>query len=612
MSLFDTDVAPAVAEARLLHPSPNGFFTVGRKVGGADGAWKEEHFALSSLDAVSASLRGRDDTYISQASFATKLRRSFNTKSIRCVFVDLDAYDESGPQEIEAQAASVIERARSLGLPKPSYIASSGRGLYAKWMFEAPVNATLLPQWKLLQKKLVSAYLDMGSDTKVVDPARVLRLQETINTKSGRAVSLVDQGQLHSFSDLFRATAELEILKRSKDGSIVRASDSVVRRGVRLRSQDLLTDEALTDLDGLRLFSEQRSPVMMQRMSQQSLAWCRFLDLRDLAIARGGIHKGSRDMMLFWMTNFLAQAGVVTPQNFWAEVKSLLMSFPTGRDFNPLADGSLATLQRRVEAFAKGEKVICDGVAYDAVYTPRNDTLLNLLQISGEEEQGMRTIISSQEKLRRADILVPGRAERRQERQDMRSAAVAMAAQGMTPAAIARELGRDRSTIGRWLTPVQNVGAPYVETRGRRRRPAHGPIRIRLTGRGPVVVGGPPSGVGQKPAAPGQFTPAELASRVKRRQQKPHLAGTSCAWDVERLSSWLQARRARQAQERELEPEDCMKAAANEQVTHAAARLTTQLFARLREASLHTATRISLSDPASLSSNPTTGPPSHS
>lgn len=610
MSIFDTDVAPAVAEARLLHPQDHGFFTVAAV--GANGRWQEDHFPMSRLDAVAASVKGRPDTYISQASFATRLRKGFNTKSLRCAFVDIDTYNVQGNDSPEALASRVIDRAREMGVPDPSYIAHSGRGLYAKWVFDDPVNAGLMPTWRLLQKKLVSAYLPMGADAKVIDPARVLRLQETINSKSGSEVGLLHQGQTHSFAELFRQAEPLEILKREKDGRIVKARSTVVRKGKVLSAGDLATDEGLTDLDGLSLYAAQREPAMMARMGLQSLNWSRFLDLRDLVIQRGGIRRGSRDIFLFWMVAFLAQARIIEPNNFWAEVHALLASFPVGRDFNPAQDGSLSTLLERIKSQAKGQKCFYDGQSYNAIYTPSNDTLLNMLDISVEEEGGLRTIISDSEKLKRADAKVPGRAERRFERQEAREAAVELQAQGLTYSEIARTLGKNRSTIRCWLTPDPAAGRPFVETRGRRRRGSHGHhnhAKVLLTGNGPVCVKpGAPAEPAHAPGSPRPMSAEELKARTKIRAQKSHLCKSRAAWTPHQIRSWLDERNLC-LHRRSIARSDCIEQASEESISAQADQMVAELMEHLRRSSLRTTEQISISCSGSLSSNPTTGPP---
>lgn len=600
MSIFDTDVAPAVAEARLLHPQDHGFFTVA-SVGG-DGRWKEGHFHMSKLDAVAASLRGNHDTYISQASFATKLRRGFNTKSLRCAFVDLDTYNRPGNESPQALAEQVIQRAMEAGIPGPSYIASSGRGLYAKWVFDNPVNAGLLPNWKLMQKKLVSTYLPMGADPKVIDATRVLRLQETINRKNDQAVELLYQDRTHTFSDLYRQTEHLEILKRTREGKIVKAHAQKDKQ----HRTETLGDEGLTDLDGLGLYTDLREPAMMARNTLQSLNWARFLDLRDLVIQRGGIRRGTRDNVLFWMVSFLAQARIITPTNFWAEVQALLASFPVSRDFNPLQDGSLTTLFERIKSQFNGDKCFHDGQLHSPIYTPANDTLINMLEIEPEEEAALRTIISASEKTKRADAKAPGRSERRSLRCEAREAAVELQAQGLTNSEIARTLGKNRSTIGRWLTPDAAAGRPYVETRGRRRRPRKTHITTRLTGNGPVRVSDIQAVETHHPA--GSFSPEEIRARTKIRKQKRHLCTTRKIWSTEQLHQWLDEQNMC-VQRRSQHRSQCTAKASDEQIEAQADQLVADLMERLMRSANKPAAVISNSGPGYLSSSPKTGPP---
>jgi hypothetical protein len=608
--LFDTRLTPAVAEAKLLHPGAAGYFTVCRRE--RDGSWREKHMAMSTLEQTAMSLRSQHDCYISQASFATKLRRSSNTRALSSSFLDLDTYNVGGMGKDEA-VEKILQRAEQSGLPAPSYIASSGRGYYAKWLYSNSITDSLLPQWKLMQKRINSAFIDMGSDAKVCDPARVLRLQETINSKSGTAVKLLQQSEHYNFQELFLQTSELPILKKRKDGTIIKLSDAVVHQGVRRTSRDLSTDAALTDLQGLGLYSESRTPVMLSRRSTQSLAWCRFLDLRDLVISRGGIHQGSRDITLFWMVNFLAQANVIEPGNFWDEVTDLVKSFPTSSDFQPLSDGSLGSVLERVQMHARGETVTLDGKAYSPIYTPRNDTLINIFGITSDEEQNLRTIISGDEKLRRADAKVPGRQERRQCRNEERAVAVSLAAQGKTTQEIAQELGKDRTTVWRWLKPDVREGRPYIENRGRSRNPHKGQ-RYRITGRGvidqdgvihpfgkpipskrlPAQDANPPAPLSHPPEIPPidqpqqraevihvpgaadqpakapirntlnaleslqdlagptakrrALTMEELRDRMRVRRAPPHRASNFVPWTAQRVIEWLELRRARQAE----------------------------------------------------------------
>jgi DNA-directed RNA polymerase specialized sigma24 family protein len=114
----------------------------------------------------------------------------------------------------------------------------------------------------------------------------------------------------------------------------------------------------------------------------------------------------------------------------------------------------LMTLYAKAKAFEAGEQVEFGGKQFAPLYTPRNDTLINLFRITDDEQRKLRTIISRdvaaerhrkrEEKRRRA-----AGAKAHSSEQD-RAAARLMRAQGMSLRAIAAELGVSKSTVSDW------------------------------------------------------------------------------------------------------------------------------------------------------------------
>lgn len=438
----------AVAEARLLHPDRESYFTVAqRHAPTAKGkTWSERGYSVSSLEQVLGAVRDIPDLYVSQASFISKRRGNATAKSIACSFVDLDCY-KLGIVPDDATVHAILKQASACGLPEPSYVMSSGRGLYAKWLFDAPLSGVLIPHWKHLQDVLGHVFLAFGSDANARDLARVLRASSTLNSKNSEQVRVIYQsGVVHRFVDLAAVAAQIDV------GEFLQSSKQAARQ-IRVKQDALVT--LPSDLGALVDYSMTREPILMKMFSRQSLNWTRFTDLRDLMMRRNGAARGSRDVFLFWMVATLASSGVIDGENFWPEVQNLLRGFPVSRDFDPMTDGSLETLRSRVESHARGEKVEFKGAKYSPIYTPSNDYLIDVLNITDDEQKQLQTIISSTEKQRRSDLKVPGRAERRVERLESRVMAVQLKDAGLSMTAIAEKIGVNKSTVSRWLAPAE-------------------------------------------------------------------------------------------------------------------------------------------------------------
>lgn len=438
----------AIAEARLLHPTREGFFTVAqRHAPKANGqVWSESSYAMSSLEQILGAVQNVPDLFISQASFATKRRGNAMVKEIGCSFADLDCY-KLGIIPDDATVMAILKQSADAGMPEPSYVMSSGRGLYAKWIFDQPVSGALLPHWQKLQNVLGHLFLAFGADANARDLSRVLRASSTTNSKNGETVRVIHQsGKRYRFIDLAAQAAQI------KTDEFIQSTKNVQRR-IRVQQDSLITIPA--DLPALINYSATREPAMMERFGRQSLNWTRFIDLRDLMIRRGGASQGCRDVFLFWMTATLASADVIDPNNFWGEVGNLLSGFPLTKDFDPLHDGSLESLRSRIERHSRGEKIAFDGNKVSPIYTPSNDYLINVLNITDEEQEQLKTIISSEEKRRRSDLKNKGRSERRVERTESRIMAVQLQREGLSTTEISEKIGVHRTTVGRWLAPTE-------------------------------------------------------------------------------------------------------------------------------------------------------------
>lgn len=302
------------------------------------------------------------DTWITQATFTAANRRAVNVRDVGLLFADLDTYRTPGlaDKTPEEQAALLAIYCRQEGLPAPSIVLFSGRGLQAKWLLVEAVEPAGLTEWNHVQLALVRLLEPFSADVAARDVSRVLRLDRTINAKNGERCRVVWTASgiegcpaRYDFTDLWavlgdRVTAEKPREERRK------AADRHVL--------------ALPPTINLR-----------------RLNWYRLYDLRDLWSLRGGVPEGFRELTLFWQLNFLLWAEPGAVGDVWKEAQALAAQIAPGEHF--YEPSGLSTVYRRAQE--------------QRLYTPRNTYLLDLFQIEPEEERSLRTIISRREKYRR-------------------------------------------------------------------------------------------------------------------------------------------------------------------------------------------------------------------
>ncbi|HQT51697.1 MULTISPECIES: hypothetical protein [unclassified Acidovorax] len=169
--------------------------------------------------------------------------------------------------------------------------------------------------------------------------------------------------------------------------------------------------------------------------------------MRALAALRGGVREGERMQHLFWQLNFLLLSGATHSGQMYHEAAAL------AREIDPAwgyRTAELMTLYAKAKAYEAGERVTFAGRDYAPLYTPKNDSLISLFQITDDEQRKLRTIISTdaaKERARERDE-VRRRAAGAVTRQDYQGAAAAKAAQaralragGLTVRAIAERMG---------------------------------------------------------------------------------------------------------------------------------------------------------------------------
>lgn len=334
-------------------------------------------YPLRELAQVIDSLDPNFDTWISQGEFKGFNRRVVNLLRTGVIFADLDYYHTPFKNyDPEAMAWAVVQRCHDEGLPIPSVVLFSGRGLQVKWLLDEPIPGQALPRWNAVQKTLGKALSDMGADPSARDASRVLRLVGTVNTKTNEFTRVVYvNGSMHS------PTAY---------------------------SFDQFADDVLPHTrEEIESFREKRRQFKLihgnkadtlKSLSGNQLAWHRLKDLQKLSELRNGFKEGERMTALLWQMNFAFLSGQIHPSQSWYEAKTLAAGIdPTWS----LPLGDLSTLYSKAKAHQQGKRIEYNGREYSPLYTPKNQTLIEIFKVTPDEERQLRTIVSESESLRR-------------------------------------------------------------------------------------------------------------------------------------------------------------------------------------------------------------------
>lgn len=385
------------------------------------------------------------DTWMSQAEFIRPNRRVVNLSRLGLLFADLDTYriHALAGRDPEKLAASVLYFCAEEGVPAPSMLIYSGRGIQAKWLLEGTIPRQALPRWNACQRYLVDRLAHIGADPMAKDASRVLRTVETVNSKSGEVCRVVHvtngiDGQPIRYNFEYMAEALLP------------AARWKIEQQRQEQSQQRATKKLFLLVPGGKADN-------LRGFSGRQLAWDRLEDLRKLAELRGGVVEGQRMQHLFWRLNFLLLSGATNSKQMYHEAAAL------ARELDPQWSSrskELMTLFSKAKAYEAGEKVSFGGKEYAPLYTPKNDTLINLFRITPEEQQQLKTVVSQAEA-----------AERHRKREEGRRRAAgaidretyletangklakaqALRAEGLSVRAIAKRMGVSVMAVSRYI-----------------------------------------------------------------------------------------------------------------------------------------------------------------
>ena len=195
-----------------LNNSSEGFiFKCQKKYHHGEEIFLSDYYRKDQL--IGQSFADKNDTYISLNTFHNSKNTHKPERKVSCVkrlnalYVDIDCYKEGMRNDIVLK--DLEERVFGSELPYPTFVIDSGRGLYLIWKFSKSEDKNALPRWSRTQDYLINALSRYGADSACRDAARVFRVPNTINSKSGTRVTILRYYEKEY--TLYQIMKELEI-----------------------------------------------------------------------------------------------------------------------------------------------------------------------------------------------------------------------------------------------------------------------------------------------------------------------------------------------------------------------------------------------------------------
>ena len=319
-----------------------------------ENGYSQWHYKYAELREVD--LTG-ENIYITLNTFYKPYRRLECIKELNALFIDLDYYKTKFTKEqiimnLEGNYFNKI-------IPATNYILDSGRGLALIWLINK-VPSQALPLWKAIEEYLYNQLKEFGADRQALDATRILRVPGSINSKSKTVVSIIDEYDY--IYDLREIQKEFlpELKPKEK------------RKG--------------------------RPKKINYVYRERSLYYARIHDITKLCELREYDLRGHREIILFLYRYYLCSFTEDTKKALEdvLELNSMFIS--------PLKENEV------IRATRSAEKCYLDK---NKEYKYKNETLIDLLEITEYEETQMSTIISKGEYKRRDRVYQKNKYQRK-------------------------------------------------------------------------------------------------------------------------------------------------------------------------------------------------------
>ena len=390
-----------------LHGNSQGWIT--KATINEEEGFKQWHYRFKEL--IKQDLKSMD-TYISMNTFYKTYRRIDCLKELRACYIDLDIYNTKFTKE--QVIMNLEENYYNQSIPIPNFVMDSGRGLYLIWLINT-VPSKALPLWKAIEEYLYKELKDFGADRKALDPTRILRVEGSINSKSNTMVKILDENDY------------IYDLREIQKNFLPELQPSKNKKG------------------------RPKKTVYIHR--ERSLYQARLNDLITICELRGYDLRGHRELILFLYRYYLCYFTEDTE-------KALQDTLELNSEFIvPLREKEV------ISATRSAERVYLE---QDKQYKYKNETLIELLDIT-EQEQMKLSIIFSKEEYKRRDreyqkkkyqekLKKEGKITKQEELKILRKKIKTLRAKGLLNKEISEQMNIPIKSLERHITYMRKNG----------------------------------------------------------------------------------------------------------------------------------------------------------
>jgi len=411
----------AEQQLEMLHGNKRGYIAICQD--GEEG-FKQKVFCYDEAVGEIQRLIGQQNVYISQNIFRERFRNNKLISEFHSVWSDLDYYKLPGlfaqtPEQILMWLETEYFKK---SIPVPNYVLFSGRGLTISWIID-PVPPSEFPAWSLAQEYIYEQLKEMGADAKAKDPSRVTRVSDTINSKNGVETHMkVYSPNKYSLEEI------IDYIPNEPD-QIPEPANRPKKKNRKSRIAFILNERTL-------IYARMQDLVILQKLRKDCT--------------------GTRELMTF-LYRYWASC-------FYTDTEQALnQTLDFNSDFTkPLSRKEVVKSTRSAEkAYNQKSRGNPNNRYGWNGYRYRNKTLIDILDISPDEQRHLKTIIGKEEKNRRLRMARMSRrrnengfTKRQQDKKDRLEIIIELYKSNVNKKDIALKLNISVSTVKRFLKGV--------------------------------------------------------------------------------------------------------------------------------------------------------------